>query len=285
MGKYLAIKMIPKGPIREIPKATTLFGAIANAVREIYGSDETEKFIREFSEKAKISSAFPYLGEEYFLPFPLNAEASLYEIFKGDISKIKEAREKPYIPLDAFEKAIRLQEFTVKDLPYKKVEIPKVSLDRVSQDSSIYFWDAVVFKENGGLYFLYDGPKDIFEKYIVPAMNFLGDHGIGGKRTWGYGLFVPEITEVYIDEPQGNAFVTLSPMYPRNENSLILWKVEKIGGWSWGRRKPKVPMVLEGSVIRDDPGKMIELDLGLPFKVYVNGKAFPVRTEAPGDAL
>jgi len=282
---FKVVKLSPKGPFKEIPRATTIFGAIANAIKTLYEREEVEKFIEEFRKKGKISSAFPYHKDTYFLPIPLSVELTLFQIFEEDISKVKEVRAKGYIPLEDFERAIRLEKFEAREeLPYKKVEIPKVSLDRVSQDSSLYFWDAITFKEDSGLYFLYDGPKDLFEKYIVPAVAFLGDHGIGGKGTWGFGLFVPEFESISIDEPQGDGFATLSPTYPKNPNSLILWRIEKLGGWSEGKRKPKIPMVTEGSVLRD-PGDLVELDLGLSYKVYVNGKSFPIQVEVPRGAL
>ncbi|BAA29235.1 284aa long hypothetical protein [Pyrococcus horikoshii OT3] len=280
------VKLKPKGPFTRIPRATTIFGAISNAIRLLYGRKEVEKFIAGFiNDDAKITSAFPYDGETYFLPKPLSVDLVVKTLFETKKEDVKKVKKKDYIPLESFEKALRLEEFEVKELPYKVIELPKVSLDRVSNDSSLYFWDLVTFKENSGLYFLYDGSNKLFEKYIVPAMRLLEDQGIGGKGTWGYGLFEVEIEELEIEEPRENSYVTLSPFVPENETSLILWKIVKLGGWSQGKRRPKIPMVVEGSLSREDRGKMITLDLSLSYPVYVYARSFLVRASLPEEAV
>ncbi|AFK21709.1 type III-A CRISPR-associated RAMP protein Csm4 [Pyrococcus sp. ST04] len=294
--KFKVVKLYPKGPFRNIPRSTTLFGALANAVAYLYGEDEISAFIKGFSE-ARISSLFPFSQETYFLPKPLTFDINLAKLarryLKGEcgskcfkdrernraLIELKKIKGKKFVPLEYFEKTINGEEVSIKKYPepYRLVEVPKVSLDRVTANSSIYFWDGIAFKENSGLYFLYKGSKEFFEKYIVPAISFLGDHGIGGKATWGYGLFRAEIDELEIRTPSGDSFVTLSLTYPSNPASLKYWKIEKVGGWTLGKRKPKIPFVVEGSILDEDPGKMIELNLGR--KIYVYGLSFLIPTK------
>ena len=81
--------MIPRGYFKEIPTADTIFGAIANMVVEIFGSEGLEDLIRTFRESdAALSSAFPYDDRTFYFPKPLGIELwSLHLSSKEGIKK------------------------------------------------------------------------------------------------------------------------------------------------------------------------------------------------------
>ncbi len=277
MATFIRVKLKLMGPLTKLPRADTLFGAMANAVSLIEGKKAVEELVDAFREGAGISSAFPYVGHSAYLPKPLTAE--LIDLGK-DLTKMKKVKKATYLDLKNFERVLKLQPFEVPEGKMHIVaDVPKVVLDRVTHDSSIYFWEEVRFREKSGLYFLYSGPDDVFRDFIEPAVRLLGDMGLGGKSTWGFGLFKPEFGRFSMKTPESPYSVTLSNTLPTKPP--VLWRVVKKGGWSRGRRKPKMTFIAEGSVLKDDPGRFEKLSLGLPFDVYVYGLTFPVPTLLP----
>jgi len=277
MAKFRVVRLKPKGALREIPHSDTLFGAIANAVSLLYGQMAVEELLEAFKRGARISSAFPYLGDAYYLPKPLTVELM---DFGNDTAKAKRIKRAAYLDLENFERALKLEPFEVPERDtHAIVDVPKVVLDRVTQDSAIYFWEEVRFKENAGFYFLYSGPEDTFREFIEPAVRFLADTGIGGKSTWGSGLFNPSFDSIEIKAPESQYSVTISNALPTK--TPVLWKILRKGGWSFGRRKPKMTFIAEGSVVKGDPGRFESLDLGLLFKVQVYGLTFQIPTLLP----
>jgi len=277
MMKFRAVLLRPKGPLTGIPKADTLFGAIASAVAVLYDKKAVEELVDAFKAGARISSAFPYFKDTYYLPKPLSVELVDFEMEYEEAKRIRRAK---YLDVENFERVLRLEPFEAPEVNvHSRVSVPRVVLDRVTSDSALYFWDEVRFMDGAGIYFLYSGPDDVFRDYIEPAVRLLGDTGVGGKSTWGFGLFEPEFSRLNIDAPVSEYQVTLSNAMPTKKP--VLWRLFRKGGWSFGRRKPKMTFIEEGSVVKNDPGRFEELDLGLPFRVYVYGLTFPVPVNLP----
>ena len=288
--KFRAIRLIPRGPIRELPRADTIFGAIGNAVAMLFGAKAVDELVEGFKREARISSAFPFEGSTYYLPKPLSVGALDFDELLKDLPeeeryvKEKSMKKARYLDLRNFERALRLEPFDVPgSLPFRKVDVPRVALDRVTNDSSLYFWDEVRFKENSGFYFLYSGDEGFFRDYILPALRYLSDTGIGGKATWGFGLFDFRLDKLEVNAPNSLCRATLSNALPTR--TPVLWNLVRKGGWSSDRRKPKVNFISEGSIVANDPGKVISLDLGLAYPVYLYGLTFPVPAEVPEEAL
>jgi len=274
--KFRAVFLRPKGAFREIPHADTLFGAMASAISLLQGSEAVGEFIEAFSGEARISSAFPYMGDSLYLPKPLTVELVEFQ----DTAVMKRVKRARYLDLENFERALRLEPFEVPEgEPYTARSVPRVALDRITEDSSLYFWDEIRFMDDAGLYFLYQGPEDVYREFVKPAVRLLGDTGIGGKATWGFGLFEPSFDHVKIKAPESPYAVTLSNALPTKRP--LLWTLLKKGGWSFGRRKPKMTFIAEGSIVESDPGRIESLDLGLPFSIYGYGKTFPVPALIP----
>ncbi len=276
----------------------TIFSAIINAL--IYLDIDMWPFIEAFERgEFSISSGFPFKGENFYFPRPFHINRLLKDIAlenKERYSKLKNLKKKQFFDKENFEKMInnKFPDFDEINLEenygYKIWDVPKVALNRITGDSQIYYISQVFFDDNAGLYFLYSGSKSWFRDYIIPAMRLLSDEGIGGKRTWGLGLFEFEVNNIKIKEPEGTDFVTLSLMIPENRGKLVLWSFIKRSGWVFTRngkprRKPTMMMVSEGSIVKKDPGRLIDLDdygnfsAEVGHKVLVNARSFliPVR--------
>lgn len=280
-----AIKLYFKSPLRagiaglglesteNIIHSDTLFGAIANALNRL--NEDVNEFIEKVRHgEIRFSSCFPFNGEVYYLPAP----------------HIPSEKKWTFIPQDTFEKVIsgEIPERDDFNLDFmRKIEVPKVALDRATSNSSIYYLTAVEFRENSGLYFIVDG-KD---RMVRLALKYLEDEGIGGKKTWGLGRFQHKIHESFRIKDSGESYVTLSLTYPTDLGRIAYWKPVIRSGWvNTARgtlRKPKLIMASEGSIFREEEeGEMVDLDLGytelsqkVGHKVYVNGKSFLVRAE------
>ncbi|WP_297069459.1 type III-A CRISPR-associated RAMP protein Csm4 [Thermococcus sp.] len=288
--KFTAVRLVPHGPFGGIPRADTLFGAIGTAVATLFGSKAVDELVEGFEGGAQISSAFPFETDTYYLPKPLSVGALDFKKLLKDLPEReryimeKVMKRAHYLDLKNFERALRLEPFDVPEgLPFGRVDVPRVALDRVTNDSNLYFWDEIRFKENSGLYFLYFGDEGLFKDYLLPALRYLGNTGIGGKATWGFGLFDFEVGELEISAPSSPCSATLSNTLPTK--TPVLWRLIRKGGWSFGRRKPKVNFISEGSIVTNEPGRMISLDLELPHEVYVYGLTFPIPAEVPDEVL
>ncbi|WP_297420268.1 type III-A CRISPR-associated RAMP protein Csm4 [Thermococcus sp.] len=287
--KFKAIKLFPRGPIRELPRADTIFGAIGTAVATLFGGNAVDGLVQGFKESARISSAFPFEGSTYYFPKPLSVGVLNFDELLKDLPKEerhtreKEIKKSRYLDLENFERALKLEPFDVpKGLPFRRVDVPRVALDRVTNDSNLYFWDEMRFRESSGFYFLYSGDEGIFNDYILPALRYLGDTGIGGKTTWGFGLFDFKVDTVEMNVPDSPCSATLSNTLPTK--TPVLWSLVRKGGWSSGRRKPKLNFIAEGSIVADDPGRIVSIDIGLSHEVNVYGLTFPIPAEVPDEA-
>lgn len=284
--KFRAVKLIPRGPLRDIPRADTIFGAIGNGVATLFDTKAVDELVEGFKKGARISSAFPFDGETYYLPKPLSVEVIDPEELLRDLPKEeryvkgKAMKKAKYLDIRNFEKALRLEPFDVpSSLPFKKIDVPRATLDRVTTDSSLYFWEEIRFRKGSGLYFLYSGDEELFKDYILPALRYLSDTGVGGKATWGFGLFDLQVGKLEIDILESVYSMTLSNAIPTK--TPIFWNVVRKGGWSFGRRKPKMNFISEGSIVANDPGEIISFDLGLPHRVYIYGLTFLIPLEVP----
>ena len=280
-----AVKLKFKTPVRigdrgiglesvsEVIHSDTLFSAIANALSDL--NEDVVEFVEKVSNgELRISSAFPFKRDEYYLPAPV---------------KPYEKKVDPFVPKDVFEDLLIYNEVDreiEKEKPYKEFELPKVAVDRITANTSIYYVSLLKF-DDGGFYFLIEGNG---RRLIELALRYLADDGIGGKRTWGLGRFEFEFTDFSLKTPKdSNAFVTLSVVFPQNLKSIAFWKPLIRGGWTFSRkgkqiRKPVIIMASEGSVFgEEEHGKVIDLDeivkgfsAKVGHKVFVNGKSFLV---------
>jgi len=199
---------------------------------------------------------------------------------------------------------------------WKAEEAPRVTVDRRSTASAYYLTGRLVFhrgqggdgEQGAGLYFLIewlDGGGEMRQR-VEAGLHALGDSGIGGERSAGYGQFqlVVESDDLTLPSVDGTPyFTTLALYYPRPD------EVESEGGvlgpsasydlllrrgWmsspdSNRLRRKLVRMLAEGAVLhtlpeRDGYGALADATPeifdpernGRGHKVYRYGLAFPV---------
>jgi CRISPR-associated protein Csm4 len=175
----------------------TLFGAILNQWAKLYESDSIVDLILNLNVNSppfRISSAFPYILGEYYLPTPYG-NSELY------MEKLKNL---PFLELfDFLELAKGNDDWIKKKKLRNPMEdlisnfvAPRVTIDRISANTNIYQTPGWLMNKNGGLYFLIDLKDESFLRKLKVSVRMLGESGLGGDRSVGYGLFEPEFENI-----------------------------------------------------------------------------------------
>lgn len=292
-----AVKLRPRSPIRvgglkgfesydELIHSDTIFGAVANAIAYL------NLDINEFIEKTRngeisLSSALPYKGNELFFPPPMVKP----EVDGNEKDFMKKYR-KSFLRRDAFENVLKGERVSdnssMANIEHfvHYVDIASVTLDRITKNSGLYIYTVITLKKGCGLYVLVDSSDGDFKKFVRPAFKLLADEGIGGNRTTGFGHFDFEVEDLSIKSVESDYFATLSLAVAERHN-LVSYDLIKRGGYVFSRTgkdvlKPLFFMLREGSVVRNDTGKLLDIDDYGNFselvghKVFVYAKVFPV---------
>lgn len=278
-----------------------LFGAIVSCFSALYGDAETAELLSHF-ERGEFpfvaSSSFLMIDGErptYFLPKPLGVRM---ELEGADAKKRKKIS---YVPIDvlksiAMGKAVTghkpAGQFLVPDWmdgsPVCEDEIPRVALDSITASSNLFYMTAVRFAENAGLYFLLDYDSR-WERKIKAAIRYLGDEGLGGERTYGFGHFECEFRTAPYWNLDGGDRLLLSGYYPSDDElesvkagGVKSYRLRDTGGYIYsggdtGLRKPWVKLFAEGAVLSFLPrGSLVDVTPSVfaRHKVYRSGLAY-----------
>ncbi|MCP4687914.1 MAG: type III-A CRISPR-associated RAMP protein Csm4 [Desulfobacterales bacterium] len=209
----------------------TLYSAFFNGYRLLYGKTELEALLRRFHDPGcpfLFSSAFPFWKDRFYLPVP-----------KNQLPGEKEAQKIALVDAGAWSRLLRgesledlLAEGSMNALPgrpdprnpgepavpWKKIDLPRVSLDRMSNHPGQHYFHCgeLRFSEDAGLYFLVQYNDPDAKKRVEAVWRLLADEGLGGDRTVGKGLFhYPRAETVVLDAPDDAAgWMALSLYYP-----------------------------------------------------------------------
>jgi len=290
--------------IEKICHSDTLFSAICHSWLRLYGEDNLGELLAAFWQAGEddieppfcLSSAFPFITIEgklvYYLPKPeippLNVDYEHPRRAEID-KKLKLLKDIDWITKEFFEawaavdKRTSKVEDSLSDLEchYDSVKAesesldecmktairPRVALDAVSRESRIFFFGVLRFMEGSGLYFLVKWRKAdrvVWENKLKAVVKLLGETGLGGERSSGYGAFKPEWNSLEMrlpDRPEtANGLITLSLWYP-NKNDLTQgielgqYNLVSRSGWASSPllkrayRRKVVTMFNEGSTV------------------------------------
>jgi len=264
------------GPSETFIHSDTLFSAVVSAARKFYGNDVAEKFLKPGT--IILSSAFPFYKDELFFPKPLNfyppqdLEYDLNKKFKKvkfismDLllallcGKALESNiyDKDYI-LDGCWRKVKNEQNENPDRIFKTQEIPHVVMDRITNQTQIFYKTEVYFNQNAGLFFIAEIENELVHKFET-VLRFLGDEGIGADRTIGKGLFrVEEIQNFNINLSGDTDFYYLLSLYsPSREEFENFEPMDSYydfvirGGWVSNNTltRRNLRMFVEGSIIK-----------------------------------
>lgn len=259
----------------------------------------------------RLSSAFPYYLDCYFLPRVLSSQA-----VKLPVEQLKEAKKLKKIQwLDSKLWRSSLHDTSwaqqidlnnglcqgvlasvatkMPDRLWLEEERPRLAMDRQSNqalDGQIFNFSRIWFDEKGGLYFLAVFDDENSQQQFETVLSVLADTGIGADRSNGNGCFTwqhGKVPELQLAE-QGKS-VALSLVNPDPGDCQTSWlegsayKLISRGGWVGGSgiRKQRLRMFAEGSVFTKPlQGRMIDVSVDrLPQKVYRDGRGFFVKAD------
>lgn len=182
---------------------------------------------------------------------------------------------------------------------------PRVTVDRVSTASTAFSSGGLYFNRDyqAGLYALirWDVDDAPLRQQVEQALQVLGESGIGGERSYGYGQFQPAPTTVADDlgAPGGTYFTTLSPYLPQASERDVFagaarYEIVLRRGWISAPgysnlRRPTIRMVDTGSVLRQLPDREVtgaladatpDILRNQAMTIYRYGLAWPVPVAA-----
>lgn len=268
----------------------TISGALASAFVTLFGDSHLPGFMESF----RISSAFPYYKDHYFLPKPMvriNIDRGEKES-SGDIKSLKKLE---YIELPLFEKLLCGLTLKVTDSmqpgdkrmlwankvaihkPLIKTEIQqRVMIPRDGESDSVpYYIERLFFTKESGLFFFIEAENEAFNK-VLSCLQFLESSGFGTDKSVGNGQFVSSHSTVDISLPDSaDRHMLLSLYCPAKDEiskvnlSQSAYLLTKRGGFIAGTsfdkfrhlRKRSIYMMREGSVMYGEKpqGKITDL--------------------------
>lgn len=265
------------GPSETYIHSDTLFSALVSAAKKFYGNKISEKFLQPGS--IILSSAFPYYKNEFFLPKPLHffpenlKDYEMIKVFKKAKFISKEILEKiisgenieekyyskDYILNGCWRTNVNIKNSDEEDKIFNIQEMPHIVMDRVSNQTQIFYKSEVYFNKNAGLFFIANIKDDLLHTFET-VLRFLGDEGIGADRTVGKGLFeIEEIQNFSLTTGIESEFFYLLSLYSPTKEEF-----EKIvphksyydftirGGWVSNNtlNRKNLRMFVEGSVLK-----------------------------------
>lgn len=330
MATYTIIKLKDMSPLHmgtgkenydfsaSVLHSDTLSSALV-AIRVGLGkSTDVYDFMNSFS----LSSAFPYMGDKYFLPVPTGKLDIVLKDCEEYVSrkKIKKIRFAEYSVWQnliegkqVFTSTSSIQNgFLLPDqingsfcLPYKSAVNQRVSVPRdENMDASPFFFDWTYFHQNGGLYCITDAKGELLNE-IVTLFCILGEVGLGTDKNIGGGKFNIETDSINIAEVANTKTQMLLSLYIPHEEDMSSLSLDKShyeviqrGGYIAGSletdlrhlRKKSVYMLGVGSVLYTEEqlkGKIVDLrpkeyEDSRLHPVYRSGKPFIVPIKTKG---
>jgi len=294
----------------EIIHSDTIFSALMILWHNFY-NDSIEEICQ--NPPFVVSSAFPFKCETYFFPKPKSRIAKESE---GDFIRGKKLKKVKYVSKNILENFLLGNELEFdgsdtlqngkfwvakNELPRDEIlfrdrEVPRVTIDRVSNSSDIFYFSEIIFAEDSGLFFLVKFLKDGWQRKFEAVLRLLGDEGIGGDKHVAKGLFIVEKrTDLIILAPQNpDGVMNLSLYHPakREIEAGLLNDADYVlitrKGWihspgAMSLRRQSVRMLQEGSVL-GCPNRQVygdcpivlekNMDIGLSHNVYRYGIGF-----------
>ncbi|MEZ4826334.1 MAG: type III-A CRISPR-associated RAMP protein Csm4 [Bacteroidia bacterium] len=305
-AEFTAVKLHFEGPLhlargrsdyetaQDMLHSDTLMAAIMACGIQLLGEDVVnEGFMQSF----RLSSAYPFCGEEYFFPKPQSPFPFAFEAMPE--AKVPKARKKiSFIGKSYFEQLLvgGQQENTVPPahihssgkflsarVPANESIMVRETQQRVTvphwgteAEPTPFYLDRLYFGENAGLFFLTDASGQTL-KQLRSILRLLGDNGLGTDRHVGNGHFDCEFVEGFsISLPKdAKSQLCLSLYCPLKEELSpemlkdSAFQLIKRGGYMASPadpshrtyRKRSVYMFTEGSVFPARPltGKYVDL--------------------------
>ena len=176
-------------------QADTLFSALCIEALKIDKLDELLESVKE--NNLVFSDAFPYMGQEFFIPKPMKKIEQVIQ--SEDMTTRKKFKKLEYIQVSLLNQYLKGQYPIDKGSDIKKLGVHALKTSasiRGNEEALPYRVGIYRFKKENGLYIVvgYDSQEilDLFDELF----EMLSLSGIGGKKNSGLGHFDLEIAEL-----------------------------------------------------------------------------------------
>lgn len=150
---------------------------------------------------------------------------------------------------------------------WQQGHVPRVTIDRRHNNSNVFLAGRVIFNQECGLWFGLQwthGEDAKLSQQVENLLAHLGDRGIGGERSNGYGGFIPQKAIFALPQDAwtaGNGYQMLLSRYlpqkeelPALQAELAAYRLVTVGGWlaspgSPHLRRRQLSLLAEGSVV------------------------------------
>lgn len=218
----------------------TIYGAIVYWAFKLFGNDA-----EPFAKSLKCSSLIFKQDNDYIIPKPV-----IYDSLSLDDPKTIKSSAYAYLSKLSLKDPNRS---VLTNSPVTINSIPRNALDRNTNGSMFYFIEAAYIKPDCLPCIILEF-ADSYEKMIISCLRALGDSGIGGDSTYGFGLFDFKIMDLpeQFNQP-GKYYVLLSLCIPKEEEIEKLntgyYKIIRKRGFRKDVVKAKVTLnyIAEGS--------------------------------------
>jgi len=175
-------------------------------------------------------------------------------------------------------------------------DMARVTVDRITSASALYYQGMVHFADGCGFYLLADVANQHFQKLLEDGLHFLSEQGLGGRRSVGLGQFKLETapdTELGVPSLDNNYYWLLSLYHPTPsevQHHRVLdaarYKLITRRGWIYSpddasQRRRGIRMLAEGSLLTRPPvGHVVDVEPtnGFPHQVWRSGLALTITT-------
>ena len=250
---YRAI-LDPKSPFSGEVDSIKIYGALVNAISELYG--EAKLFLQEIRKGSlRASSPMPIYNGEYYVFKPMLKTAE-----KIDYKDFKRFKRKMFIREEYAREALKVGNYSPQivnailkdDVAWYYEDLPSVFVSRTMRDTQIYYKNAMYFPHQ--VWILMEVEESL-ETKVKAAFRYLGDVGVSKKRSSGFGTFNVEWKE-YNHDFESSQYRMIVSKYIPNKNEINSFPFEKsrydvklISGYTKdGSPIPLIRAVVEGSV-------------------------------------
>lgn len=268
-------------------QSDTLSSSLAAMRAQLGNTKDIDFFLNSFT----LSSAFPFLGEHYFLPkaigkVNIRLKDSEEYVYHKQLKQIK------YIELGVWQELMSGKEvvaekeqlqgafFLTKDErkdfknPYTSQVNQRVTVPREDNDeASPFFFNWTYFDPKAGLYCLTDAKGALLEE-IVSLFELLGETGLGTDKNIGGGKFEVETKEIEISiQANADATMLLSVYIPTEKEAKELhlsqarYELLVRGGYIAGSQEEDFRHLRKKSIYMFGVGSVFPTNLSLEGKI------------------
>ena len=257
----------------------------------------------------RLSSAFPFFKDGYFLPRVLSSQA--IKLPEARLKEAKKLKKIQWLDAELWQASLNDPHWAEqinlsggicqgviasksKNMPetlWVEEERPRLAMDRNTNqalDGQLFNFSRIWFHQDGGLYFFAVFADANSQKQFETVLSILADSGIGADRTNGNGCFTWQRGKnPGLQLADHSKAVALSLVNPAPGDCQTGWlegsayRLISRGGWIGGSgiRKQRLRMFTEGSVFAQPlQGRIVDVSVdAMQQKVYRDGRGFFVK--------